>query len=48
MDQLMVKETCKHLSKLHHLLLSEKERDETTLPLDLWKRDVREGGGITF
>ena len=37
----MIQETSKHLSKLHHLMLCEGERDDTTLPLDLWRTDVR-------
>ena len=37
----MIQDTSKHLSKLHHLMLCEGERDDTTLPLDLWRADVR-------
>ena len=37
----MIQETSKHLSKFHHLMLCEGERDDTTLPLDLWRTDVR-------
>ena len=37
----MIQETSKHLSRLHHLMLCEGERDDTTLPLDLWRTDVR-------
>ena len=32
-------DTCKHLSKVH-LLMAERQRDDTTLPLDLWKRSI--------
>ncbi len=37
----MISETSKYLSKLHHLMLNERERDDATLPLDLWKSNVR-------
>lgn len=36
----MMQETSRHLSVLHHLMLSEGVRDDTTLPLDLWKTNV--------
>ena len=36
----LVDDTCKHLSKVHHLLMAERQRADTTLPLDLWKRSV--------
>ena len=40
MEQVMISETSKYLSKLHHLMLNERERDDVTLPLDLWKSNV--------
>ena len=40
MEQVMISETSKYLSKLHHLMLNERERDDATLPLDLWKSNV--------
>ena len=41
-EQVMISETSKYLSKLHHLMLNERERDDATLPLDLWKSNVSE------
>ena len=40
LEQALIADTTKHLSKLHHLLLNERERDDSTLPLDLWKSNV--------
>jgi hypothetical protein len=37
----MIQNTTKLLSQLHHLMLNERERDDATLPLDLWKTPVR-------
>ena len=36
----MISETSKYLSKLYHLMLNERERDDSILPLDLWKSNV--------
>ena len=41
LEQLMIQDTTKLLSKTHHLMLNERERDEATLPLDLWKTPVK-------
>ena len=38
--QQMIQDTSKRLAKQHHLMLNERERDEATLPLDLWKTNV--------
>eukprot|EP00731_Ephydatia_muelleri_P000295 Em0001g295a len=40
LEQYLVDDTCKHLTKIHHLLMAERQRDDTTLPLDLWKRST--------
>ena len=39
----LIHEAEKHVAHLHHLLLSEKQRDDSTLPLDLWKKNVSFG-----
>lgn len=41
LEQHMIQDTTKLLSKHHHLMLNERERDEAILPLDLWKTPVR-------
>jgi len=47
LEQQLLVETNKHLSKLSHLALSERERDEATLPLDLWKTSVSPSGSVS-
>ena len=37
----LIRDAVNHVSRFHHLVTLEQNRDRTTLPLDLWKMSVR-------